>query len=80
MLQLYSSNHNDNNENKKIALVVTLISLEIPTESLIITTSLLSVKGNKRMCFCAGSPLVSTQFFCSLGMVMHDNEAESKEN
>ena len=80
MLQLYSSNHNDNNENKKIALVVTLISLEIPTESLIIITSLLSVKGNKCMCFCAGLPLVSTQFFYSLGMIMHDNEAESKEN
>ena len=80
MLQLYSSNHNDNNENKKIALIVTLISLEIPTESLIFTTSLLSVKGNTCTCFCAGSPLVSTQFFYSLGIVIHDNEAESKEN
>ena len=80
MLQLYSSNHNDNNENKKIALVVTLISLEIPTESLIFNTSLLSVKGNTCTCFCAGSPLVSTQFFYSLGMVIHDNEAETKEN
>ena len=65
---------------RKVKLVVTLISLEIPTESLIFTTSLLSVKGNTCMCFCAGSPLVSTQFFYGLGMVIHDNEAETKEN
>ena len=58
MLQLCSNHYNDNNENKKIAIVKTLILLEIPRESLIFTTCLLSVKGNTCMCFCAVSPLV----------------------
>ena len=58
MLRLCSGHHNDNNENKKITIAATLISLEIPTESLIFTTCLLSLKGNTCTCFCAGSPLV----------------------
>ena len=57
MLQLCSNHYNDNNENKKIA-IATLILLEVPTESLIFTTCLLSLKGNTCTCFCAGSPLV----------------------
>ena len=80
MLRLCSGHHNDNNENKKIATVITLISLEVPIESLIFTTCLLRLKGNTCMRFRAGSPLVYAQFFYNLGIVIHDNEAETKEN